>query len=135
MREPPPVVTFPLRWERERAMRLHRACKTIERRSAAGMPVRKAVQYFAWFWKDRTYRTAPHIKTRFGKATLVTLYYHWLRNGKSPSCFVLHYAARLAPLRAGQVRRFMGACGKAGTVSSSRTAPSCSPKRSARQRY
>lgn len=82
-----------------------------------GVSVRKAVKFFTWFWRDRSYRTAPHIKAKFGQATLVALYYRWRRHGKSPNCFALHYAARLAPLRPKQMRRFMGACGKAGTVS------------------
>src|ERR1017187_8932789 len=104
-------------WQRERAERLHRFCKSIERRRAAGVSVRKAVTYFAWFWKDRPYRTAPHIKARFIRSTLVKLYYRWRRNGKSPACFVLHYADRMAPVTREQMRRFLGACRKAGTVS------------------
>ena len=114
--------TFMLLWPSERAERLHRFCKSIERRRAAGVSVRKAVTYFAWFWKDRPYRTAPHIKARFSGTTLVQLYYRWRRNGKSPVCFVLHYAERMAPVTREQMRRFLGACGKAGTVSLSQAA-------------
>ena len=109
--------TFMLPWQCERAERLHRFCKSIERRRAAGVSVRKAVTYFAWFWKDRPYRTAPHIKAHFSGPTLVSLYYRWRRNGKSPACFALHYADRLAPVTLEQMRRFLGACGKAGTES------------------
>ena len=108
---------FPLRWFRERAERLHRFCKAVERRRAAGMSLRKAVRYFAWFWKDRPYRTAPHIKARFSKPTLVALYYRWRRNGKSPDCFELHYAGRLPPVTAEEIRRFADACARADTVS------------------
>ena len=111
-----------LPWMRERAERLHRACKTIERQRAAGVSVRKAVKHFAWFWKDRHYRTAPHIKARFSRSTLVILYYHWRRNGKCPGCFALHYADRLAPVTPEEMGRFMDACGKTGTVSLSQAA-------------
>ena len=109
--------TFMWPWQRERTERLHRFCKSIERRRAAGVSVRKAVTYFAWFWKDRPYRTAPHIKARFSGTTLVILYYRWRRNGKSPACFVLRYSDRMAPVTREQMRRFLGACGKAGTES------------------
>src|ERR1017187_10674532 len=61
---------FPLPWTHERAERLHLCCKTIERSRTRGVSVRKAVRYFAWFWKDRHYRTAPHVKARFKRATL-----------------------------------------------------------------
>jgi hypothetical protein len=110
---------FPLTWTRERAERLHQFCKTVERQRAAGVSVRKAVKHFAWFWKDRPYRTAPHIKARFGGPTLVALYYYWRRNGKSPGCFALHYADRLAPITPKEMRRFLDACGNAGTISPS----------------
>ena len=122
MREPPPVVTFPLPGERERAERLHRICRAIERRRAGGMLVRKAVQYHSWFCKHNPYRTAPHIKARFSSATLVVLYYHWRRSGKSPDCFELHYVTRLAPVTPKQMRRFVRACGNFGTVSFSQAA-------------
>ena len=122
LREPPPVVTFQRPWMRERAERLHRACKTVERQRTAGVSVRKAVKHFAWSWKDRHYRTAPHIKARFSRSTLVILYYHWRRNGKCPGAFALHYADRLAPVTPEEMRRFLDACGKAGTVSLSQAA-------------
>ena len=113
---------FPLPWMRERAERLHRLCKAIEMRRAAGVSVRKACTYPAWFWKDRSWRTAPRIKARFSRSTLVVLYYQWRRSGKSPDCFRLHYADRLAPVTRGEMRRFVGACGKGGTVSLSQAA-------------
>jgi hypothetical protein len=84
--------------------------------------VRKAARHCAWIWKSRPYRTAPHIKARFGQATLVNRYYQWLRDGKSPDCFALHYADRLAPVTPEDMRRFLGACGKAGTVALSQAA-------------
>lgn len=109
-------------WQGERAGRLHRFCKAVERRRAAGMPMRKAAKYFAWFWRDRHYRTAPHIKAKFSRSTLVKLYYVWRRNAKSPDCFRLHYGDRLAPVTAGEVRRFTDACARADTVSISQAA-------------
>jgi hypothetical protein len=81
------------------------------------MSVRKAVKYFAWYWRDRPYRTAPHIKARLRRSTLVNLYYHWRRNGKSPNCFGLHYGDRLATITVEEIRRFVDACGEAGTAS------------------
>jgi hypothetical protein len=111
-----------LPWMRERAERLHRICKGIERQRAKGVSVRKACTHLAWVWKDRSYRTAPHIKCRFSRSTLVVLYYHWRRNGKSPGCFALHYSDRLAPLKPADIRRFLAACGKAGTVALSQAA-------------
>jgi len=116
------AVNFPLPWMRERANRLHRFCKTVERRRAGGMSVRKAVKHFAWFWKDHPYRTAPHIKTKFSRAALVCLYYRWRRNGKSPECFALHYGDRLPPVTPEQIRRFVRACGTGGAVSISQAA-------------
>jgi hypothetical protein len=102
---------------RERAERLHRIFKAVERQRAGGMPVRRAVQYHAWFCKHHPYRTAPHVKSGFSSATLVVMYYHWRRSGKSPDCFELHYITRLAPVTPKRMRRFLRACGKAGTVS------------------
>ena len=113
---------FPLPWQRERARRLHRLCKAVERRRSAGISVRKAVRYFAWFWRNRPYRTAPHIKAKFKRPTIVALYYHWRRNGKSPDCFAQRYGGRLGPVTRREMRRFLGACGKAGTVSLSQAA-------------
>ena len=115
-----PHVCFPpmlLPWQIERAALLHRFCQTVDRRRAAGVSVRKAVKYFAWFWKDRPYRTAPHIKARFSRPTLVALFYRWRRAGKSPDCFALHYSDRLAPVTAEEIRRFADACARADTVS------------------
>jgi hypothetical protein len=102
---------------RERAVRLHRICKAIERRRAQGVGVRKAVVQPAWFWRERHYRTAPRIKCRFARSTLVALYYQWRGSGQSPDCFVLHYAERLAPVTPDELRRFIRACAQAGTVS------------------
>jgi hypothetical protein len=86
------------------------------------MSVRKAVKHFAWFWKDRHYRTALHFKARLSRSTLVVLYYRWRRSGKSPACFALHYADRLAPVTPEKVRAFLGACATAGTKSMSQAA-------------
>jgi hypothetical protein len=107
---------------RERAERLHRIFKAVERQRAGGMPVRRAVQYHAWFCKHHPYRTAPHVKSGFSSATLVVMYYHWRRSGKSPDCFELHYVTRLAPVTPKQMRRLVRACGKFGTVSFSQAA-------------
>jgi hypothetical protein len=101
---------------RERAERLHQFCKTVDRRRAAGVPVRKAVTYFAWFWKDRPYRTAPHIKARLSRSTLVRLYYRWRRNGKSPDCFALHYVDRLPLVPLEIVHAFLAACATPGVI-------------------
>lgn len=103
----------PLPWICERANRLHRFCKSVERRRAAGVSVRKAVEYFAWFWRDRTFQTAPLIKVRLSKSRLVVLYYEWCRGGRSPKCFLLNYGTRRPPVSQGQVRRFVRACGRA----------------------
>ena len=113
---------FPLPWMRERAERLHRICKGIERQRAKGVSVRRACTHLAWVWKDRSYRTAPHRKCRFSRSALVVLYYRWRRDGKSPGCFALHYSDRLAPVTPEDMRRFLGACRKAGTVALSQAA-------------
>jgi hypothetical protein len=107
---------------RERAERLHRICKGIERQRAKGVSVRKACTHLAWVWKDRPYRTAPHIKARFSGPSLVVLYYRWRRSGKSPDCLALRYAYRLDTVKPADMRRFLGACRKAGTVALSQAA-------------
>lgn len=117
---PTPRASFPqmvpLPWVMERADRLHRFCKSVERRRAAGVSVRRAVEYFAWFWRDRSYRTAPKIKAKFSRSRLVVLYYLWLRSGRSPGCFVVNYGGRRAPVTAEQLRAFVGALARAGSL-------------------
>jgi len=108
---------IPLLWQTERAARLRRFCQAVERRRAAGVSVRKAIKSFAWYWKNRSYRTAPRIKARYSRSTLVMLYYRWCRNGRSPDCFNLQYVSRLAPVTPEQMQRFIDGCARAGTVS------------------
>jgi hypothetical protein len=80
--------------------------------------VRKAVR----FYKGSPYRTAPHIKAKFGSARLVSLYYFWVRNGKSAACFASHYTRRPASVTPEQMCQFLRGCGKSGTVSFSQAA-------------
>src|ERR1035437_3377453 len=116
IRVPDPRANFFPAWMRQWANWLHQICKSIERQSAAGRSVRKAARHCAWVWKSRSYRTAPQIKVRFAQATLVNRYYQWLREGKSPDCFVLHYADRLPPVTPEIVRGFVVACATPGVT-------------------
>ncbi len=106
-----------LPWFSEFAERVHRCCLGIERASARHVPVRKAARIQAWWFRHRAYRTAPQIKPRMGAHRLVAHYYHWLKSGKSPACFPLHFVDRLPLITPDQMRRFVGACTRPGTRS------------------
>lgn len=69
--------------EIERADRLHRKFTSAEKSLAAGSPLKKVFGHFSWYWRQRTYHCARTRKVRFGYSTLVTLYYRWIKAGRS----------------------------------------------------
>lgn len=107
---------------RERAERLHGFCLRLERRRERGATLYEAQKQFAWFWKDRAYRTAPRVKAHFHQGTLTRLYYYWRENGRRPECFTLHYIDRLPPVSPDLVRRFTAACATSGITRLSQAA-------------
>ncbi len=68
---------------------LHRCFGCVERKRAKGVPLRRALRYFAWRWNGKLFRSDPRHKTRFARSTLVALYYRWRRQGRKPEALLL----------------------------------------------
>jgi len=103
-------------WFRERAARLHRFFRTVERRRERGQSLRSALQSFVRSSRGCTYRTAPKVRMRFTRPTLRTNFYHWLRNGRTAECLALKFAGKLAPVTGNLARSFVLACATPGTL-------------------
>lgn len=109
--------SFPSLWQRERARRLHFIFLRIERRRAAGQSLRRAVRWFAWYWKDRTYKCDPHRAMRFSSNTLVRLFYRWQNGGRTPEALVLHYRSGRSKLGPAKLTQMARACATPGVRS------------------
>ena len=84
------------RWQRERAIRVHRFFETIERRRQRGMKLSKAFHWLRWWCRqpDRVYRCDPSRRMRLSPGTLKRLYYKWRRDGRTPEALKLEYWTR-----------------------------------------
>ncbi len=72
--------------EIERADRLHRKFHSAERSLATGRELRQVFRGFSWYWRRRCYHCDPTRQVRFGYSTLLNLFYHWRKSGRTKEC-------------------------------------------------
>lgn len=84
-------------WQIERVKLAHRICTRIAGRVARGHSIGKSFTYFAWYWRDRFYRTDPGRRVRLSRPTIIRLYYQWQKNGQTPDSLRLCYGRRGGP--------------------------------------
>jgi hypothetical protein len=113
---------FHLPWEAERAGVVHRFCVAVEGRRARGQSLREAIGHSALIRRGGNYRTEPRVKIHFSRGRLRSVYYHWLKNGKTPQSLKLRYMGRIALVSPGLVQRFVAACAAPGISSMSKAA-------------
>jgi hypothetical protein len=97
-------------YQLEKARRLHRRFRSAEAGAQRGKPVTKSLRRFAWYWKDRSFRTDPKRKFQFSLATLLRLYRQWQRGGCVVSALYPRYRPAGANIPAPVVCRFMEFC-------------------------
>ena len=98
-----PAPEFPA-WRIEWDRRLHRQFKRMEALEAAGKPIRKRLQYFAWYWSQRCFRSDPQRRVETSLATLLRQYRRWKAAGRVASALVPQWrpagpAIPLAPMQ------------------------------------
>ena len=81
-------------WQRERIQRLCRIFRCVDGRIARGQTMHKALVWFAWRWKNRSYKHAPGQRIHFGYGTLRALYSRWKASGRRPDSLIQHYRVR-----------------------------------------
>ena len=104
-------------WQRERAQRLARIFRCLDRGRQEGRPLRKMLIKHAWRWKDRCYKCDPARAIRFGRSTLLRLYYQWKRGGCTLASIALRYANANRKLPANQVLAVARLCAAPGVPS------------------
>lgn len=91
------------KWQRERARRVNRICRCIEGRLARGQSLRRAVRWFAWYWRDRHHRSDPARPIRLGAETIVRLLRQWRAGGRTHQAVALRFRPGLQTLTPGNV--------------------------------
>jgi hypothetical protein len=104
---------FPLPWFREYAEVLHRLFTRVETRREQGLSLTEALRRR---WYGPHWHSARRIKVRLGSARLRGLYYRWRKNGRTPQCLALRFAAKLPPVPPEIVLAFVDACAVAGVT-------------------
>lgn len=95
-------------WKKEHAERLHLQFSRVEAARRQGKSVKAALQYFAWYWRGKSYRANPKIKVRLSPSHLRKLYYQWRRNGRTSSAVALRYkAVNRRPVKPAEIARFV----------------------------
>lgn len=102
-------------WERQRI--LESIVRSVDRRRARGESVREAITYFAWYWGNRTYRTAPHRRIRLSKWRIRSVYYAWRRCGRASSAISLRFRAGKASVGPDTIRKLILACASPDVLS------------------
>ena len=98
-----------LPWQRERAQRLARIFRCMERGQAAGKRLHEMQVWFAWRWKGRHYKSDPARRIRFSRGTLGRLYRRWNVIGGNAAALALNYRAP-RKLRPGLAEEFARVC-------------------------
>lgn len=70
---------------------MHRIFRCIEGRVERGQSLHKAVTWFAWYYRNRTYRRRPGRKILFTYKTILRRYYRWKADGRTPAAAALKY--------------------------------------------
>jgi hypothetical protein len=97
-------------WQAERAKRLHRICSSIEARVARGEKKRRLIQWFAWYWKGRSYKCDPSRPLRFSRCTIERAFHLWKKGGQIAASLRVHYQPRRTILTAPILERFIDFC-------------------------
>lgn len=100
------------RWQRERAKRLHRICKRIKARVAAGQSLHEAIRTFSRRWNGKALKCDPSRRYALSVARLYQHYRRWRLMGESPACFTLNYFPTNRRIPASVLVRFVEFCTK-----------------------
>jgi hypothetical protein len=95
------------KWQIERANRLHRICSSITTRTARGQNKRKLVQWFAWYWKCRSYKCDPSRPLHFSVGVINRALRTWEHGGQVPSALLLKYTPRRSVFTSPMLVRFV----------------------------
>jgi hypothetical protein len=96
-------------WQVERSRRLHRICKSIAARRAKGQKFKRAVYWFARYYRNRTYRTEPGRPARFTASSLRRWFYQWQKSGRTADALLLRYRSGRPKLSHEVTKRFIRA--------------------------
>ena len=99
-------------WQRERAKRLHRICKRIKARVAAGQSINKACRAFSRKWSGKPLRSDPARHYALNVSSLYRHFKKWRLMGESPACFTLNYFPTNRRIPASVLVRFVEFCTK-----------------------
>lgn len=98
------------RCHRERAQRLGRICRCLERGRASGKTLHKMLVKHAWRWRGRFYKADPARPIRFTAGTILRVYYAWRDGGRTPDALALHYRRGCRKASMGQVIELSKLC-------------------------
>lgn len=87
-------------WMQERANRLHKLCKTVERLVLEGKPISKSVACVCKRTSliGRSYDAAPGKVFQVSPVTLRNHFSHWRKNGKEAAVFLPRYRVVKSPI-------------------------------------
>jgi hypothetical protein len=93
----------------------------VEGRCAGGQSLHKAVRWFAWYWRNRFYKSDPSRPIRLSAQTIIRLFYRWKSEGRTPGAVALRYRSSLQKLAPGDVIELARRCLAPGARSFSGT--------------
>src|SRR4051812_39343837 len=83
-----PARQFPEGWQRERARRLQRLCRVIQKARLRGESVENACRRLSRYWRGRTFQCDPKRPLHFSFSTLRRVYF---ATRKNTSALALRY--------------------------------------------
>ena len=88
--------TPPLTWKRERATKLHSACRLVEARLKKGDTLRKAAVRVVRQWNGKPLKSDPGRRLCLSFSSLLRHFYNW-RPVRTPEAFALKFVPGIAP--------------------------------------
>ncbi|HEV2456195.1 MAG TPA: hypothetical protein VGY98_18165, partial [Verrucomicrobiae bacterium] len=94
-------------WQRERAVILQRACRSLKQRHAHGETLRQAGKVVAGRYHGMAFKCDPDRKLQLSASTLRRIFRVWTRNGELPHAFRLNFITRQSVFTSPILRRFI----------------------------
>ena len=111
------MTSTPPKWRLERTRRLCRIFRRVEQRIADGGSLAKAMVWFAARWKHKHYKSDPTRPVRFGKNTLVRLYYQWKAGGRTRESLTPHFRCPRQRIKPDHTQELANLCLEPGVPS------------------
>jgi hypothetical protein len=97
-------------WQWERARRLHRLFRRVEKAQASGKSARASFVKFSKRWHGHAYHCDPARRIQAATGTLYPLFRHWQDNGRSPAAMLLDYQPLRSSVPRDMLSRFVDFC-------------------------